>query len=193
MALRSGHGAGRGSLRIEVLPVDELPAPVPSAEPSTTVTALKVAASAMGPIPKGSKGEPSAIAKARLGGLALSMHRKMNELLGLAKLPKDHAFGPYRLQAQAFFEAELPRLAGVAGGEVGASAASMVASAILQFACSRWAFDRGAETLDIAMMKQASALANDSRQNLLAGFEIAVREAHARPIDTTPSWMRNDK
>ena len=32
MALRAGHGAGGGQPRIEVLPPDELPAPVPSPE-----------------------------------------------------------------------------------------------------------------------------------------------------------------
>lgn len=56
----------------------------------------------------------------------------------------------------------------------------MVASAGLQLAASRWAFDRGAEQNDASLIKLGSSLANDSRQNLLAAYELATREAAAR-------------
>jgi hypothetical protein len=45
---------------------------------------------------------------------------------------------------------------------------------------ARWAFDQGAEKNDAALIKLGSQLANDSRQNLLAAYELATREAAAR-------------
>jgi hypothetical protein len=64
----------------------------------------------------------------------------------------------------------------------------MVASAALQLAASRFLFDQGASTGDAATLKTASQLANDSRQNLLAAYELAQREAAARP-PVPPAWM----
>jgi hypothetical protein len=68
-----------------------------------------------------------------------------------------------------------------------------VASAALQLAASRWAFDKGAEQDDPALIKLGSALANDSRQNLLAAYEMAVREAAARKAtqqnDGAAPWL----
>ena len=57
----------------------------------------------------------------------------------------------------------------------------MVASAALQLGASRYAFDKFAATADASWAKLGSSLANDSRQNLLAAYELATREAHARP------------
>ena len=70
----------------------------------------------------------------------------------------------------------------MAGGEPGPAASSIVASAALQLAASRWAYDAAARKNSRerpALLKLASALANDSRQNLLAAHELAVREAQA--------------
>ena len=72
-------------------------------------------------------------------------------------------------------------LAKQAGGSVGPAPSTIVASAGLQLAASRWAFDRGAEQNDASLFKLGSTLANDSRQNLLAAYELATREAAARP------------
>ena len=58
--------------------------------------------------------------------------------------------------------------------------AAMVGALALQLAASRWAFDRGAEQNDPAIIKLGSSLANDSRQNLMAAYEMATREATAR-------------
>ena len=59
-------------------------------------------------------------------------------------------------------------------------------SAALQLAASRFAFE---VLSDVAL---GSRLANDSRQNLLAGYELCARKATARRLiaTTTPSWMR---
>jgi hypothetical protein len=69
----------------------------------------------------------------------------------------------------------------MSGGGVGSGPSSMVASAALQLAASRFLFDQAGATGDAATFKLASQLANDSRQNLLASYELATREAAARP------------
>jgi hypothetical protein len=62
----------------------------------------------------------------------------------------------------------------------------------LQLAASRWAFDQGAEKNDHTFIKLGSSLANDSRQNLLAAYELAVREAKARQCGSR-SWSGMSK
>jgi hypothetical protein len=71
----------------------------------------------------------------------------------------------------------------------------MVSSAALQLAASRWAFDRAAATDDAAMFKLGSALANDSRQNLLAAYELAVREGKARQENSREPapWLGSER
>ncbi len=62
----------------------------------------------------------------------------------------------------------------VGGGVCGPAPASIIASAALQLAASRFAY----EVLgDVAL---GSKLSNDSRQNLLAAHELCAREAQSR-------------
>jgi hypothetical protein len=74
----------------------------------------------------------------------------------------------------------------VGGGEVGPGPASIVSSAALQLAASRWLADRGAESGAAGLLLSASRLADASRQNLLAAHELAAREAQARPRQADP-------
>lgn len=174
MTLRTGHGNGKGSPRIEVLPPDELPPPVaaPEVAPSTPLVfrpghkiADKATAQAMG-----SK-----------GGKANARKVRLIDSLGLAIIAEDSTFGPYRNAAEEFVKHHLAELARLAGGSVGSGPSTMVASAGLQLAASRWAFDRGGAAGDPAMLKLGSQLADASRQNLMAAYEMAQREAQARP------------
>jgi hypothetical protein len=175
MALRNGHGTGAGSPRVEVLPADELPRPV------------AVAGSADGErVPLRFKGGPirdseTARELGRRGGEAKARRVRLIDSLGLKKLTDDASFRPYRDAAEEFVSHHLAELAKQAGGSVGPAPSTMVASAALQLAASRWAFDRGAEANDAGLIKLGSSLANDSRQNLLAAYELATREAQARP------------
>lgn len=169
MALRSGHGAGKGTPHIEVLPIDELPAAVP-AEP------VRVARHPDGRFVD----SDAAKAIGRLGGLAKANSVRLVTSLGLSKLAEDSAFRPYRNGAEEFHKHHVETLAYQAGGIVGPAPNTMVASAALQLAGSRFCFDKFAETIDMAWLKQGSQLANDSRQNLLAAYELAVKEANAR-------------
>lgn len=184
MTLRSGHGAGAGKPRVEVLPADELPQPVPRI---TSQPAVPLAFRQDGKIANAE----TAKELGRRGGRAKARRVRLVDSLGLAKIAEDSAFGPYRNAAEEFVSHHLASLAMVAGGEVGPGPSTMVASAALQLAASRYAFDRFAETADPSWAKLGSTLSNDSRQNLLAGYELAVREAKARR-DVAPSatpWL----
>lgn len=181
MALRSGHGTGAGQPRVEVLPADELPAP-----------SSGVLAAASGPLPRRHNGTvagtEAARALGRLGGRARARSLRLVDSLGLAAIAADSAFAPYRTAAEAFVEQHLAELSRQAGGRVGPAPSSMVASAALQLASSRFAFDQFATTGEAAWIKLGSSLANDSRQNLLAAYELAVREATAREQQNDPLW-----
>jgi hypothetical protein len=174
MSLRTGHGAGAGQPRIEVLPPDELPEPVAASE-----------AVSSGPLARRSDGTFADTAAARdagkRGGMSKARKVRLVDALGLSKLAAESTFSPYRAAAEEFVKFHLAQLSAQAGGSVGAAPSSMIASAALQLAASRWAFDRGAESGDASLFKLGSSMANDSRQNLLAAYELSVREARARP------------
>jgi hypothetical protein len=116
----------------------------------------------------------------RRGGYAKARRVRLVDSLGLKKIAEEADFAPYRNAAEEFTSHHLSELAKQAGGAVGPAPSTMVASAALQLAASRWAFDRGAEKNDAALIRLGSSLANDSRQNLLAAYELAIREAAAR-------------
>lgn len=167
--VRTGHGAGKGAPHVEVPPHDELPAPVPG-EP------VPLARRDDGTIAD----SETARALGRLGGLARARRIRLVDSLGLARVAEDSAFAPYRTAADEFVEHHLAELARVTGGHVGAAASTMIASAALQLAASRYAFDRFAETVDSSWAKLGSSMADASRQNLLAAYSHAVLEAEGR-------------
>jgi hypothetical protein len=123
----------------------------------------------------------TARAMGKRGGEAKARRVRLVDSLGLSTIAEGSTFAPYRTAAEEFVKAHLSSLATQAGGDVGTGPSTMVASAGLQLAASRWAFDQAALSGDPALMKLGSALANDSRQNLLAAYELATREAQAKP------------
>lgn len=169
--VRAGHGKGQGSPHVEPPPPDELSAPVPASVPTVPLTFRRDGRIA---------DSLTARELGRRGGEATARRVKLIDSLGLATLVEGSAFGPYRLAAEGFVEHHLEELARLAGGRVGSGPSTMVASAALQLAASRFAFDKAAETGDVALMKLGSSLATDSRQNLLCAYELAVREAEGR-------------
>lgn len=177
MSLRAAHGNGAAAVvRVETMPADELPDPVPA-------PAAKV--------PRGNPMFGPGNAFAKLGGMAKARKVRLIDSLGLRKVAESATFAPYMGAAEEFVSHHLAQLAMQAGGQVGAAPSTMVASAALQLAASRWCFDKGAETGDVAWMQSGSRFANDSRQNLLAAYELAVREAKARaggPLAPAP-WL----
>ena len=92
MTLRSGHGNGRGTPRIEVLPADELPVGVRAPEQA---------------IPAGERTPDGRFVKGgktvqAIGGRARRDKTKLAERLGLADHPPNAAFETYWKAAAAF-------------------------------------------------------------------------------------------
>lgn len=165
MALRSGHGNGAGSPRVEVCPVDELPEGLAVVEPEARAL----------PRPPYAAGSAEAREAGRRGGKRKAGTTALASGIGLSKAFADPTFAPYRRAAEHFAKLHVRRLAGsVGGGECGPAPSSIIWSAGLQLAASRWAFEVAG---DHAL---GSKLANDSRQNLLAAHELCAREALAR-------------
>ena len=164
MTLRTGHGNGAGIPRIEVMPADELPAGVPAE------TRLE------SPRDRGAGGKFAAgNSLASAGGRARGGHARLARRLRLGDSFKDPRFEPYARSANAFRQAQIASLAQtVGGGYCGPGPSSIIASAALQLAASRFAFEV------LGNIEIGSKLANDSRQNLLAAHEICAREAVAR-------------
>jgi hypothetical protein len=171
MTLRAGHGTGRGSPRIEVLPADELPAGTPAPARETS------------PSDRGEAGRFAPGNKlARAGGKATAGKSRLASKLGLRALPDGSAFRPYRAAASSFRRAHCAALAaGVGGGYCGPAPSSLVASAALTLAWSRYFGDLAAEAGDPELAMKAARLGETSRQHLLGAHELCAREAQARP------------
>lgn len=176
MTLRKGHGNGAGSPRIEVLPADELPAGVPAATRAES------------PTDRGDRGKfARGNSLAALGGRSRNGETKLARRLRLADVFADPKFEPYASAARGFRRAQVGALArNVGGGYCGPAPASIIASASLQLAASRYAFEV------LGDMALGSRLANDSRQNLLAAHELCAREAAGRPKPVVAlPWLAN--
>lgn len=68
----------------------------------------------------------------------------------------------------------------IAHGFVSAGVSSLLSTAALALAASRFVYEKASQTGDVQLMIQASKLATDARQSELAAFELAAREAVAR-------------
>lgn len=174
MAVVNGHGNGAGAPRVEVLPADEIPAGVPGPARHDS------------PNNRGARGKfARGNTLASEGGRSRAGKTRLATRLGLSSVMADPSFAQYKGAAEAFRRAQVTRLAStVGGGECGPAPSSIVASAALQLAASRWAFDRGEPEV-------GSKLANDSRQNLLAAHELTAKEATARQATApgTAPWL----
>ena len=165
---RTAHGNGANAIvRIETPPVDELSAGVPAA------------ARGESPTDRGDRGhfaEGNSVAAA--GGRARAGHTRLARKLRLGESFSDPRFESYAAAARGFRKAHVTTLARtVGGGYCGPAPASIIASAALQLAGSRFAFEV------LGDMALGSRLADASRQNLLAAHELCAREAAARPRD----------
>ncbi len=161
MSLRKGHGAGRGTPHVEVLPADELP----SASPALAV--------------RSDQGPDGRFLPGNTAGRAQRIRPGEQGALGLDK--SDPAYRPFLRWGRRYAAHRRAELALSHGGEISAGVGAMVESAGLAMAASRYLHARGSECGDPELLKRASALANDARQNELAAWELASREAAARP------------
>ena len=181
MALRSPHGnatrAGNPGPRIEVLPPDELPQPLGGAVQEDARIQVRdrgrFVAGVAGPVQSA-------------GGRARSGRPSLVTSLGISAefTPSMQAFDNYRRKAASFRRAHTAELAALAGGSCGTGPSSMVASAALQLAASRYLYEQATKgtEVDVAMMREARQQADSSRQNLAMAYELAIREGKARGV-----------
>jgi hypothetical protein len=174
MAIRTAHGnaAKLGAIVVhENLPFDELARPVPTAEPP-------------GPVNRRSDGtvadSESAKELGRRGGQARALYGRILRSLGLVELAADHAFHPYEAAGQNYANAYIASLARMFDGYCGEGPASIVKTAGMQLAVSRYFYDLGKQTGDAKLLGQASSLGNDSRVSAGSAYELQSRESEAR-------------
>lgn len=123
----------------------------------------------------------SAAELGRRGGAASSGQTRLARRLALGDTFADPRFEPYSKAAKAFRRVQVARLArDVGAGQCGPAPASIVASAALQLAASRFAFEV------LGDLSLGSRLADASRANLLSAHELTAKEAQGRtraPLD----------
>lgn len=159
MALRKGHGAGKGVPRIELLPADELP----SASPVFAVRPDR------GPDGRFIRGNTAQRAKVTRPGPR-----------GYAHLPLAEDFRPFERWARRYARHRVAELAQMHGGYVSAGVSSMIESAADQLAGARYLAAKAKQTLDASLFRDASRLANDGRLSEHAAWEMAALEAEGR-------------
>ncbi len=159
-----------------MLPPDELPAPLPDPE--------GVAARSLPRAAHGHFTREGAQALGALGGRASKGRPSLVSTLGIAgeMTPTAQAFDPYRRKAVSFRKAHVAELAGLAGGMCGTGPSALVATAALQLAVSRYLYDLGTQgdRADVGILREARSQGDSSRQNLLAAYELAIREGKNR-------------
>lgn len=184
MTLRTAHGKGVNALvRVETAPADELPAGV------------------QGPVQAEAREERTADGRWRagtrtaqsLGGKSRKDQALLAARVGFSAIVSSPAWRPYQRLAAAFRLQHCRQLAAsVGGGVCGSGPSSIVASAALALAASRFLYDTAAGDPD--MLVKAARLADSSRQSLLTAHELAAREARSRlaSSDAPPSWLLSD-
>jgi hypothetical protein len=179
LTIRKGHGDGAGVPRVEVLPASEVPAGVPEDARTESPT---------------DRGEAGRFAPgnslARLGGHARRGKTRLADRLGLRAVGESSEFRSYKAAAVSFRRAQCSELARTVGGGVcGPAPSSLVASAALQLAWSRFLSDTAAIDGNADLALKASRLAEASRQSLLAAHELCAREAMSRTKGTRRGWQ----
>lgn len=169
MTLRKGHGNGSGAPRIEVLPPDELPAPVPD-------TSVPLARRPDGTIAD----SETAKALGARGGAAKAQRKKLLQGMGLANLSDDNAFKPYFNAAQAWLDATTGIYAAMCGGALGPGPSALLGNAAIALAMSRYLTDKAFESADESHARQATRYWDAMKQQKLAAYELGIREAKMR-------------
>jgi hypothetical protein len=163
MALRRGQG----QLRVEPLRPDELPPATPG-EPA--------------------RAQRDASGRFLPGNAAGTAKRVKPSVLGALGLDKaDPRYRPFARFGARYGAHRRAELAGLHGGAISSGVGGIVESAAQAMAASRFVQALAAEKGDAELFKLASQLASTARQHELAAWELASREAEARPIAVHPS------
>jgi hypothetical protein len=161
MALRTGHGRGRGVPRIEVLPPDELP-------PASPANAARVQRSTDGRFTVGNTVARSQRVRPGPTGLVGDEETKP-------------AFRSFASWGRRYASHRRGELAAAHGGAISAGVGALVESSGLALAASRYLHAEAAKTGDGETFKRAVALADSAKSAELAAWELASREGKARP------------
>lgn len=169
MALRKGHGNGKGVPRIEVLPADELPDPVPG-------ETEQLARREDGTIAD----SETARALGARGGLAKAQKKKLLQGMGLVNMAEDNTFTPYYKAANAWLEAVTQIYAAMAGGMLGPGPSALLGNAAIALAMARYLTDKAFAEQNELHSRQATRYWDAMKQQKLAAYELAIREAKMR-------------
>ena len=161
MALRSGHGRGAGEPRVEVLPADELP----SASPSDTA--------------RRERGPDGRFLPGNTVARSQRLRPGVRGLVGIETTSPE--FKPFARWGARYGAHRRRELAKLHGGEISAGVGAIVESGAPAMAASRFLQWQASQTGDAELFKQSSQLAATARQHELAAWELAAREAKARP------------
>ncbi len=187
MAIRKAHGRASETgalLVVETLPADEQPVGVP------------VDTGPVGRRADGTFTPVGARVAGRLAGKVSADRRRfaarLADQLGLAEVGAELA--PYIEAASEFAAAQIAHLAAtVGGGHVGPGPASIVQSAALALAASRYLYAVGSRTGDPKLLGQAANLGDKSRTSLLTAHELCAREGKSsRRTDPAPWHATGD-
>ena len=122
----------------------------------------------------------------KLGGRAGKGTRKKSKLLkasGRANLPKDAAYYRHEKFSVAYAKHRMRELADAHGGRISAGVGALIETASMDLAAARFLYYHAATNADIALFKESSRLGAAARQNELAAWELASREAKIRPAN----------
>lgn len=169
MTLRKGHGNGKGVPRIEVMPPDEQPAPIPVMPEQLERRADGTIASS-----------EAAKALGARGGLARANKKKLLQGMGLAQLVEENAFTPYYKAAEAWLEATTGIYAAMCGGALGPGPSALLGNAAIALAMSRYLTDKAFNEQNELHARQATRYWDAMKQQKLAAYELGVREAKMR-------------
>jgi hypothetical protein len=162
-------------------PFDELPQPDPQPGPD-------------GPVDRRPDGtiasSEAAREMGRRGGQKRQLYSRILRSLGLSELPEGHQFRPYEMAGQDFSNANIASLSRMFDGTCGEGPASIIKTAGMQYAISRYMYDIGKQTGDAKLLGQASNMGNDSRVSIGAAYELQAREAAARQRSSGKDGLR---
>jgi len=148
--------------RIEILPPDELPAATPA-------IAAHAGRDALGRFTKGNSEARSQRVRPGPRGL-----------VGVDTCAP--GFRPFARWGQRYAGHRRRELAQAHGGSISAGVGAIVESAALAMAASRFLDHQARQSGDPDLFKQAAQLGQTARQHELAAWELAAREAKARPM-----------
>jgi len=181
MAIRTAHGKGKDALiRIETLPVDELPTRPLPLDPESIERPIE--RNELGQV----QGE-SAKALASRGGKNKAAKMKWLRGKGLINLAADGHFHKHWVMIEPFSEEEVESIRIFSGGFVGPSVQRNVGVAAQQQAISQYYFELGAEAANVGDPDKAlkwftasGRIADYSRQQIATAKELGYRDGNAR-------------